>query len=717
MLVELVIKAKTTALVLAMSASAGLASAADFDDADELLDLYGEEETLSISTGTNKPIRLAPSVATVITQEQIAKYGARNLEEVLEMVPGLHVSLSTNNLLNPVYSIRGIHTSQNAQVLLLLDGAPIRQLFNGGRPSRFEMSTHNIKRIEVIRGPGSAVYGADAFAGVINVVTKGLADTGRINVGAKVGSFDSREFWAQFATELESGWHLSAAFEHASTNGDQGRLVERDFQTTLDTIFRTSSSMAPGALSTNYELSSLRLKAESDSFDAALFAWYQHDAGVGAGGSQALDPNGFNEGQYYLFDATYKGRINDDFRYEVKGTGSYYDLKQHLVLLPPGTIVPVNADGNIGLSGTPTMFSDGVIGEPGGIEERYSLEFVGFYNGIERHNIRGSFGYITRDGEAQEKKNYGPGVLDGTEGSVDGNLVDVTGTPYIYVESRKRDVRFLSVQDEWSFASDWELTAGLRYDNYSDFGDTINPRLALVWATTYNLTSKLLYGRAFRAPSVSDLFAINNPVIRGNPNLEPEVIDTIELAFDFRSSLGSEYKLNLFYFDIRDLIEFVAADDLPVGTSRAENSGDQDGYGLEFEFSVDLSERLAMEGNYAWQKSEHNSGAGRVPGAAEHQVFLALSWNVGDGWFFNTKARWIAGRERDERDQRSDIDDYAILDLTVHNASLFENTAVTIGAKNLFDEDASEPSDLVGLYGDYPLPGRSIFVEIEYSFE
>ena len=88
----------------------------------------------------------------------------------------------------------------------------------------------------------------------------------------------------------------------------------------------------------------------------------------------------------------------------------------------------------------------------------------------------------------------------------------------------------LSLQDEWQLAPDWELTAGVRYDHYSDFGATLNPRAALVWQTSPRLTSKILYGRAFRAPAFDTLYAQNNPVGLGNDSLDPETIDTIELA-------------------------------------------------------------------------------------------------------------------------------------------------------------------------------------------
>lgn len=87
------------------------------DDIDELTGLYGDEELISIATGTAKQVRFAPSVATVITQQDIKNAGALTLDQALEMVPGLHVSSSFNRQ-DAIYSIRGIHTGQNPQVLV-----------------------------------------------------------------------------------------------------------------------------------------------------------------------------------------------------------------------------------------------------------------------------------------------------------------------------------------------------------------------------------------------------------------------------------------------------------------------------------------------------------------------------------------------------------------------------------------------------------------------
>jgi len=161
---------------------------ADYDDEEALIELYGDEETVSIATGSATPISRAPAVATVITEQDIKDVGANDIDDVLETVPGLHVARS--NTYSPVYSFRGIYTAENPQVLMLINGVAITNLFPGNRGLVWGgMPVESISRIEVIRGPGSAVYGADAFAGVINIITKTASDIDGFEFGSRLGRF------------------------------------------------------------------------------------------------------------------------------------------------------------------------------------------------------------------------------------------------------------------------------------------------------------------------------------------------------------------------------------------------------------------------------------------------------------------------------------------------------------------------------------------------
>ncbi|MBK9345324.1 MAG: TonB-dependent receptor plug domain-containing protein [Burkholderiales bacterium] len=181
------------ASVLLCASASAFASA---EDEAELALAYGDKDFISLATGSKQLVSRAPAVATVITAQDIAATGARNVDEALQALPGMHVSVGY--LYDPVYAVRGLHTKYNPEVLMLFNGVPITSPYFSNRGDGWNtMPAENIARIEVIRGPGSALYGADAFTGVINVITKTSADVGGTVVGSRLGSYNSREAWVQ----------------------------------------------------------------------------------------------------------------------------------------------------------------------------------------------------------------------------------------------------------------------------------------------------------------------------------------------------------------------------------------------------------------------------------------------------------------------------------------------------------------------------------------
>lgn len=659
----------------------------------ELRDYYGDEMFITIATGSRKPIYKAPAVATVITAEEIKAMGARSLDEVLETVAGLHVVPSNQGRLDSVYSIRGIHTSFNPHVLTLVNGIPFPH-FSGGRPFQFRMPVSSISRIEVIRGPGSAVYGADAFSGVINIITKDAWDIGGTEIGGRVGSFNTHDLWLQHGKT----WGLldvSFSLEWQKSDGDRKRLIEVDQQSLIDPSF----SLAPGPLDTRYDVVDAHLNLKYDNWRFRHWFWRQHDAGLGAGSALALDPFGGEDITQNLTDITYSStdvadnlELNANFHYLHRQGDSRF------VLFPPGATVLV--DGEL------VTFPEGMLANPSGRNQGTGFDISAIHDGLNGHRFRLGFGVRYEKFEVtRETKNFGPGVVNGV-------LTDVTNTEYVFLPDSSRTVYFLSLQDEWQFARDWEVTAGLRYDHYSDFGNTFNPRVALVWAVRHNLTTKLLYGRAFRAPSFIEQFSINNPVALGNPNLDPETIDTIELAFDYRPTFDLSTSLSFFSYRAQDLIEFMPD---PLGTRTARNARDQDGYGFEIEMDWRVLDTLRLRGNYAWQRSEDADTKQRIADAPGQQVYLAANWNFLPDWTIYPQYRWIGSRKRSADDPRSNIDDYSLVDLTLRRYRIMGYLDFALAIRNVFDEHALEPSTQI-IPGDYPLERRHFWGEVSYRF-
>ena len=684
----------------------------------------GEVVVEVASPGSPGPLSQAPAVASVITSEQIRAMGATHLDDILESVPGLHIAPSQVKPLDPVYSIRGIHSQVNNQVLTLLDGLPVVQQLTGGPLFVFRMPVANIERIEVIRGPGSAVYGADAFAGVVNIVTKKASDIDSSEVGVRLGSFDTFNAWGLHSTQIK-GWDVAMGFEWQQSSGDEDRIIGADLQTTFDGIFGTSASLAPGSLNTGFEVLDMHLTLERKDWTVRLWGWLEDDKEVGAGSGQALDPEGKIDSTHVLVDVAHRKKLSDRWELGNRLSFLYLDQRQdgNLRLFPRGTVLPIGSDGNVNFFQPVGVvaFPDGFIGNPSDFSRSLSWDSFAIYDAGDKHRWRVGVGVNTRWMDTAETLNFGPGVIDGTQPVVDGTLTDITDSPFIFVGDHDRDLWYVSVQDHWQVSPRLEITAGLRFDHYSDFDSTVNPRLALVYKpspdrdpSSPGLTTKLLYGTAFRAPSFVELFLSNNPVQLGNANLKPETIETLELVFDYSPNQKVRTALSFFGHEIEDLIDLVP-DFNGSPSSTYQNAKEQEGYGFEVETAWQVSGDLQLLGNFAWQRAQDGVTGERVPFAAGQQAFLSLHWGFLESWTLNGRVNWVAGREREAGDPRPQLDDYTMTDLTLRHQPATKNWEWALGLRNVLDEDALEPSS-GEVPGDYPLAGRSAFLELRRRF-
>lgn len=669
---------------------------------------------ITSATGNSTPLDRAPATASVITAAEIKAMGARNLDEVLESVPGLHVSLSSLSRLDSVYSIRGIHTGFNPHVLLLINGVPVTFSLYGGKPALLKFPVTSIAQVEIIRGPGSAIYGADAYSGVINIITRDSSGLSGSKAGGRIGSFGYKELWLQNTT-VWNGWSLMADFTYQHSNGDNERVIDADLQTTFDGIFGTQATLAPNHLSTRYEVTDAHLAANNENWKINLWHWRSKDAGVGAGAAQALDFEGHDDSELLLTDVTYKTRDwIDNWEINLGLSYLYYELQANFTLLPAGTVLPIGDDGNVGNSSSLVAFPDGLIGNPGAKTNDLQFDIVSIYQGWDNHRVRLAVGAKHQALDTNETKNFGPGVIDGSQTVVDGRLFDVSDTSFVFAKDVSRTIRYLSIQEEWRFSADWELTAGLRYDEYSDFGGTTNPRVAVVWSTSEKLTTKLLYGSAFRAPSFSELFFDNNPVSLGRPDLDPEVIDTWELSFNLAVTRDLQSITNLFYYQAKGMIEFVPDDD--AFTKTAKNARDQDGIGFEWEVNWRIKDRIKFGGNYSWTKAKDRGTKNNISDAPMQQLTLAANFELGTNLFLNGRLNWVADRNRADGDPRENVPDYSIFDLSLRKIDVVPGLDFSISAKNVMDKVAYEPSS-GEIEKDYPLEGRSTWIELTYHFD
>lgn len=688
--------------------------------ADNLWDLSLEElgkvRITTIASGTETPLDKAAAIATVITADDIAAMGATDIDQALETVPGLHVGRG-DQIAAPKFYIRGITSSYNAQTLVLINGIPITSLFTGNRSNVWSgMPVKSVARIEVIRGPGSALYGADAFSGVINIITKtgqdirdsnGGNDQPHTIAGARAGSFDTQSVWMEHGGRY-GGFDVGLTLEAETTNGWKA-LVQADQQTALDTVYGAGGapavSLAPGPINMGKDMLDARLDVVHGHSRFRSGFQGRYHLGTGLGTAQTLDPQGELLSQRVNADYTYtRNDLTPDWGLEARS--SYYrgtmQVTEDMVLFPKGAFGGA--------------FPNGFIGNPEFKEENARFDLSGLYKGWDTHRVRLGTGFYWGDMyEVTEAKNFTVAFNPRP-----GGLEDVSDTAETFLPEAQRTNTYAFIQDEWKLADKWQLTTGVRYDHYSDFGDSTNPRLALVWATNDKMTTRLLYGSAFRAPALVESAAASNPVALGNPNLNPEKIDTYELAFSHHAAADLLYTANLFYYQIKDMINFVPGGG---GVTQAQNVGRRTGKGIELEMDYTVIPDLRLLMNYSYQKSTDQNTKADVGEAPGQDAYGRSEWTFAPFWRLDTQVTWIGKQKRAAGDARPALDAYTTVDITLRRKQLWNSLSVALSVRNLLDEDVREPSPgpiapltVPHFPQDLPMAGRSVYGEISYSF-
>lgn len=694
-------------LVLIVAVTAGVSRSQPVEEPD-LAQIYGDKGFVSIATGTRQPISRAPSTATVITAEEIKASGFVDLDEVLESVPGFHVSRTQNY--TPLYVVRGIKRPfSDPHVLMLVNGIPVTSAFQGERGIHWgwhSMPVENIARVEVVRGPGSALYGADAFAGVINVITKTADDIAGHRLGAIAGSFDTYGGWWQYGGRI--GDVSIAAHVQAGTTKGPREIVTEDFQTSLDRAAGTNLSFAPGPVNVGHD-------ALDAHVDLAYRKWRlragyngRFRVGSGVGSFQALSPAERSYLNRTLTDLTYQ---DDEFArdWSVSAQLSYMHMRDQLYahLLPPGAF---------------GAFPEGPRSAPGIWQRHGRFDASALYTGFRNHRLRFGAG-VARDEiyKVRDERNFRVAAGPGGFALEDlGMLVDFSKTEsFLFPQSR--NLKYVYVQDEYLLGKDLFLTAGVRHDRYSDFGGTTNPRLALVWEAAYDLTAKLMYGRAFRSPTFDDQY---NTFFGPPRQLKPERIEMLEGALVWRPTFRWHLSLNLFHYKMRDVILPVAIPDPSTGTFTFSNAnrGRQHGRGGELEATVDVTRSIRISGNFAYQKAVDKLTDSESADAPQQHLFLRGEWRFAPRWALSSQLNWVADTQRALADPRPPIPDYRTVDLTLRTdrqriPGQTGQWTFSASVRNLFNANAREPSvSGSSITDDLPLPRRSYIVEASIKF-
>jgi outer membrane receptor protein involved in Fe transport len=641
------------------------------------------EVEISIATRSPLPVQKAPAIATVVTAKDIRVMGARTLLDVLERIPGIGVTRNHYS----VYSIeiRGVKAIRQNKIKFMVDGHTVNMPTVGEPFWVFEdIALEQVERVEVIRGPGSALYGANAFTGIINIVTMkgndingtqvsvggGSFDTGRANIlyGKQYGTVDVLASLAYTTTE---GAQLDVESDALGRSG-----ITDDWARTLNGTFKVSWEGL--VLNTMYT---------------------SRENGPYIGVTNVVNDDSELMSDQFFADLSYSRALNDQWNMNARAYYDYADVTFKWQLFPPG----------MALSPAPFHFyPNGVYGSPGFKNQIYGTEIGSDYALTDTNTLTvGAVYEYSKQYDISHHTNFDPITFVNL-----GAYQDISSWGNWNIPEDRTNIA-VYLQDEWAIIDNLSLTAGLRYDHYDDVGDSTNPRIGLVWEMLKDVDLKLLYGEAFRIPTFDELYSINNPASVGNPDLEPEEMTTYEISLGYNPNKGSGVTATGFYNKFTDKIDLVPTG-IP-GMLEFQNTDDATIYGLELEAKHRFKD-VELYGNYFWNHPESDVTGEPLPDVPSYRWNLGLNFWTADWGKGNLHVLHVGDRPRAEGDLRDDLDAYTTVNVNFIVMNFFETMELRASLFNLFDEDYSYPAPPFTLANDYPAPGRSIFLEVRYTF-
>jgi len=611
----------------------------------------------------------APSSVSIVTSDEIKKYGYRTLADILRSVRGFFVTSDRN------YDFAGIRGflrpgDYNTRVLLLVDGIRINdnvydQTFIG---TDFPIDVDLIDRVEVIRGPGSSLYGSNAFFAVINVITRRGKDFNGFEATGETGSNDAYKARFSYGRKFENGLGAALSGSYYHSRGNR-RLYFREFDSP-----DTNNGIAED-LDRDRFVDFFGRFALGGFTLAGAYGERRKDVPTAAFDAVFNDSRFSTRDEHYFVDLKYEGMLDGELGAMARLNYNYYKY------VGDYPYISEHPDG----SQQSVVNTDLTVGEWWGSEVQITKRF------FERHRMIAGAEY--RDNMRQDQKNYD------TE---------------IYLDDRRSSrVWAVYAQGEFVVLRNLVLNAGVRYDDYSTFGPTTNPRLSLIYNPFGGTTLKLIYGAAFRAPNVYELYYNDGRVTsKPNPDLRPEKIRTYELAWEQLIGDNLRGVVNLFYNRISDLISLTV--DPADGLLVFRNFCHATAKGLELELEGRWGNGLTARWSYTYQETRDGQTGKTLTNSPRHLAKLNLIAPVAkDRVFLGLEEQYMSRRKTLKGNFTRSV---YLTNVTLFSRSLLRNLEASVSVYNLFDHDYGDPGSEEHVQDIIEQDGRTFRFKLTYRF-
>ena len=616
-----------------------------------LFDTPPAVETAALYTQTLKE---APADVTVITRQQIRAYGYRTLAEALSNVRGFFTSSDTAV---QFLGVRGFNLpgDYNTRVLVMLNGHYLTDSVFGAMylfGQDFGLDMDLVQRIEVVRGPSSALYGSNGMLATINIFTTAPADSSKATSSVDFGSFGSRRTNAAGAWYLGRGANLllsGSAFDTA------GRTVNLPGYGSADRVDAEYGYRSFAQLTWNNWSVTANFH---DHQSIVPVGWYGATYGDGSTGSR--DSHSFVE-------AAYARPLND--RTELRWRSSYDQFRYY---------------GRYHYNYEPDVITD-------------TRDFA------EGDWLSSRVSIVRQLGRAGN-------VIIGSGFDHDLRTLQVTeDLQPSYTRYRELSVpaQFWSVfsQYEKTLSSRWSIFAGLRWDDTTRDRAFLSPKLALIWKQNAATSYKFIYGRAFRNASAYERYWQPNPV------LNAERTNTFEIVRE--QKLGSSIDLitSAFRYNIHGLIEGVEVSDLTV---EYRNVADATASGLEAELKGTVARHLEFGTSATFHAVQNDSSRKSVPNSPRLLLMARASAPLfRNRLTLSSALRHIDARKTV---YGATLPAYMLADLTATTNKLHRQFDLQFGLRNLTNRLYADPLSTEHLTATVPRAGRQFFVRLMWRY-
>lgn len=682
------------------------------------------EEVTEIATKTRMNADFVPGTVSVITGKELKALGISNLAQsnAFDAIVGFD-TLSM--------SMRGggsVYGGQGNKIKWMINGNVVNsQLWGasiyGKNAIAFPMSVEQIDRIEIIRGPDSAIYGDNAIFGVVNIITKSLENDAFTMFGSNESGKYSKSGGANINTNIadvavkaniylfqDDGYPLYVSDANNFYNEVTGTFTPGYGPGYLPN--RTKGYSIFTGISKN-DLEFWLDRMETKMSQGALGTWYptqqfpKYDNGYGI--TERYTKLGVLN-RFYVSGVSIVPKIGYD-RYE-------QNIKDYLRVSS--------------LYITPTTSQDGVRNREYVENKKYAQ--IDLEKSFEDNRISiGAYYQKTTVDKYEREENFSY-IGNWLAGEYKWQLTPFVSSNNAIPKNTKREQKALYAQNVWDATDDITVTVGARYDRFTGDIDNsaISPRLAVVYRLSDNHIFKAQYARAFRPASFAEMSSASTDAIK------PETVDTVELGYTYRGN-SNTLKATIFGSRIKDMI---TANDITYETQNSTKAGDLYGVEIEYKYTsqfFNFGFNQAIYDTHVDQMTFISSGnnhrfifkSGSFPLAASSMTNIFLTLNPNENypttfWYHYTgsKKRKAVYIPLDDtfyipfgKDNGSvEAQDY--LNITQQIKNIAKNTDLLLGIQNVFDKTQKN------LYmplnprnaQDIPVSGRSFWINLSYKF-